>query len=260
VNIRLYAEVARLSFRRFSVYRGAMFAGTFTNTVFGFIRAAVLRDSIGASSVAGLTATSATQLVFLGQAMIAITMLFGDYSLIALVKSGDVATELHRPWDWSVYRLASDLGRSAYHAMTRGVLIAVIGWLAFRLPVPQLGNVAWFAVTATLAAVLASRIWTMAGLSAFWLVEATGVMQVGVALATFSTGLLVPLQLFPDRFADVLYVLPFASLLQGPIEVLLGIRSPLLVIGLQLMWIAGAECLLRWELRAALRKLEVQGG
>jgi ABC-2 type transport system permease protein len=258
--VRLYAEVARLSFRRFSFYRGAMLAGAFTNIVFGFIRAGVLRSAVGDSITNGLTQTNATQLVFLSQALIATTMLFGDYSLIALVKSGDVATELHRPWDWSIYRLASDLGRSAYQTITRSLLITVVGWLAYQLPIPSVDRILLFLFSCILAAVLASRLWTIAGLAAFWLVEATGVMQVGVAIGMFGTGLLVPLQVFPDGVAEILRLLPFASLLQGPVDIPLGLRGVGPILALQVFWIIVLEALLRIELRAAVRKLEVQGG
>jgi ABC-2 type transport system permease protein len=261
-GLRLYGEVARLSFRRFSTYRGAMIAGAFTNTIFGFIRAGLLRSSLRdqVEGVAGLTMQSATMFVFLGQALIAVTMLFGDYSLIELVRSGDVATELHRPWDWSTYRLASDLGRSAFQLLSRALLITMAGWLVYRLPIPGGGDAFWFGLTVVLAAILASRIWTIAGLAAFWLTEAVGVMQMGVAVAMLGTGLLVPLQFLPERVADVLWLLPFAGLLQGPIDVLLDLRSPLPVIALQLFWIVALELVLRFELRAAVRKLELQGG
>ncbi len=237
-----------------------MFAGMFTNFVFGVIRAGVLRSAIGTSTVNGLTRTSATAFVFVSQAMIAVTSLFGDFGLVNMVKSGDVATELHRPWDWSVYRLSTDLGRSAFQAATRGISIAAAGWLLYRLAVPPVDRLGAFAVVAALAAMLASRIWTIGGMCAFWLVDATGVVQFFVALAMLSTGLIVPLQIFPDRLAAILSYSPFASLIQRPADVLLGQRGVLPVVALQLLWIAVLELVLRIELRAATRKLELQGG
>jgi ABC-2 type transport system permease protein len=237
-----------------------MLAGMFTNTVFGVIRAAVLRSAIAESSVGGLTKTSATAFVFVSQAMIAVTSLFGDFGLIALVKSGDVATELHRPWDWSLYRLSSDLGRSLFNLITRGIAIAVTGWLLYHLTIPPLQHIASFVVAAILAAVLASRLWTISGVSAFWLIDASGVVQLIVSIAMLGTGLLIPLQVLPAGLHDFFRVLPFAGLVQNPVDVLLGLQGVGSVVVHQLFWIVILEVLLRTQLRAATRKLEVQGG
>ncbi len=260
VNGRGYVEVARMSFRRQSTYRGALVAGTFTNFVWGFLLASVLRAVLADGNVGGLTRTTATSFTFLAQGMIATSRMFGDMTLVASVRSGDVATELARPWDWSAYRLSSDLGQSLFASLTRGTTIVVAGWLVYRLPRPELTHALGFAVCAVLAAVLASRLWTMAGVASFWLVDGTGVVQMVVGVATFGAGLIVPLQIYGAGLRHVLYALPFSGLVQGPIDVFLGLRSVGFVIVHQLAWIAVFEVLLRLELGAATRKLEVQGG
>jgi ABC-2 type transport system permease protein len=249
-----------MSFRRQSTYRGAMVAGTFTNFVWGFLLASVLRSVIADGSVGGLTRTTATSFTFLAQGLIATSRMFGDMNLVALVRSGDVATELQRPWDWSVYRLSSDLGQSLFSSVTRGSVIVISGWVVYRLPLPSLGHALAFVACAVLAAVLASRLWTMAGVASFWLVDGTGVVQMIVGVATFGAGLIVPLQIYGDGLRHVLYALPFSGLVQGPIDVFLGLRGVGAVVMHQLVWIAVLEVLLRVELAAATRKLEVQGG
>ncbi len=260
MNGRLYVEVTRMSFRRQSTYRGAMVAGTFTNFVWGFLLASVLRSVIGDGNVGGLTRTTATSFTFLAQGLIATARMFGDMTLVTAVRSGDVATELQRPWDWSAYRLSSDLGQSFFSTLTRGASIVVAGWVVYRLPLPAVSNVAAFALCAVLSAVLASRVWTMAGLASFWLVDGTGVMQMVVGAATFGAGLILPLQIFGDGLRRILYLLPFAGLVQGPIDVFLGLRNLASVVVLQIVWIVILEVALRVELGAATKKLEVQGG
>ena len=140
VNGRLYVEVTRMSFRRQSTYRGAMVAGTFTNFVWGFLLASVLRSVIGDGNVGGLTRTTATSFTFLAQGLIATARMFGDMTLVTAVRSGDVATELQRPWDWSAYRLSSDLGQSFFSTLTRGASIVVAGWVVYRLPLPAVST------------------------------------------------------------------------------------------------------------------------
>jgi ABC-2 type transport system permease protein len=258
--MRLYVEVVKLSFRRYSTYRGAMLAGAVTNLMFGFIRANVLQAAIGAGVVAGYSARSATAFTFATQALIAATSIFGDSMLANQVRSGEVATDLVRPWDWSVYRLATDAGRSLYALLTRGLIIGITGWIAFRLPLPSLVHSLQFVVCLVVAIILASRVWTIAAMAGFWMVDASGVVQIVVAAAALGSGLLLPISLYPDWLEGPLRVLPFASLIQGPVDVLLGIRSFAPTVAIQLTWMVILEVALRLQLRIALQKLVVQGG
>src|SRR5207237_806828 len=81
----LYLQLARRSYRRMATYRTATFAGAFTNTVFGFLRAYVLlamfrtRSNIGSFDVADtLTYT------FLTQALLAAAASFAWRFLVTL--------------------------------------------------------------------------------------------------------------------------------------------------------------------------------
>ncbi len=249
-----------MAFRRQSTYRGAMIAGGFTNLAFGFILASVLRSVLRSQPVGALTAETGTAFVFLAQGLIATVSLFGDFSLVAAVRSGDVAIELLRPWNWSMYRLSSDLGKAAFQTLTRAVAIIVPGWLVYQLPLPNAGRLFPFALTVVLAVVLASQIWTLCGVASFWLVDGSGVMQFAVVFAMVGSGLNLPLPLYPDWLQPVLYAAPFAGLVQGPADVLLGFRGVWPVIAHQFVWILIVGLALRVELRSAIRKLEIQGG
>ena len=259
-GMRLYLAIARLTFGQYSTYRGATFAGLFTNTVFGFILAGVVRGAIGDRTIGGLDRTSAALFTFTAQGMIMIISAFGDHQLAARVRSGEVATELHRPWDWSSYRLAADLGRSCYYALVRGVPPFMIGWVVFRFPLPSVGRFLLFFITVAIAAALASRWWTLLGLTSFWLIDGSGVVQLGTVLLTVSSGLIVPLNLFPLWLQNILRALPFSGMLQRPVEVLLGLDSLANVISFQLVWVVALEVLLRLELRSASKRLVIQGG
>jgi ABC-2 type transport system permease protein len=258
--MRVYFEVARRSFRRFSTYRAAVVAGVFTNTVFGFVLASVLRTALGSRSVGGLTASTATAFTFLGQAMLMIVMAFGDFDELEKVRTGEVATALMRPLDYSLFRLASDLGRSAFYALARGIPPFVVGWLVYRFPLAGPVRFASFLLAVLLAAVVASRWWNIVSTLAFWMTDGSGAMQLGVVVSTFATGSIIPLQFLPDGLKAFVLVTPWAAMVQRPVEVFIGIGSLLTCALTQLVWIAVLELVLRVELRFARRKLMIQGG
>ena len=84
----------------------------------------------------------------------------------------------------------------------------------------------------------------------------------GAAAVLFS-GFLIPLAIWPDGIREVVYVLPFASMVAIPIDVLLGKLQGadlLAALALQAFWAVAMLTLGRLVLSAALHKLVVQGG
>ena len=136
----LYAAVAVRSFRRYSTYRAATLAGVFTNSVFGVIYSyAYLALWNQRPDAGGYSATDAVTYVWIGQALLMTTALWGGGTtddLADRIRSGDVAIDLYRPVGLIGWYLAGDLGRAAYHVLTRGVVPTVLGLLLFQIALP----------------------------------------------------------------------------------------------------------------------------
>ena len=263
--MRLYFEIARRGYRRYAAYPGATVAGVFTNTVFGFLFAYILlavfrdRDEVGAYD-----ATDTVTYVWLTQAILMTVYIWGWYEVALRVRTGDVATDLHRPLDFQLYWLAQDLGRAAYHAVFRGVPPFLIGALAFDVRVPG-EPFLWlaFVVSVVLAVVVTFAFRFLFNLAAFWLLDYRGVGVLAMVASTFFSGMSVPIEFFPDWLRTIAWALPFAGMVQAPIEVFLGhARGVELagLLGLQAVW--GALLLVagRAVFAAGTRKLVVQGG
>ena len=165
-------------------------AGLIANSTFGVIMAITFRAALSERGetgarpalLDGLTPTTIVTYTFATQAIAMVISAFGDYALAARVRSGDIATDLGRPVDFSFFRLAHDLGRSAFHLLARGLSVMGVGWLVFRFPLPPWLAVAKFVPLVVLAAAIASRLWTMIGLASFWMRDGTGAVQLMVVL------------------------------------------------------------------------------
>jgi ABC-2 type transport system permease protein len=73
----------------------------------------------------------------------------------------------------------------------------------------------------------------------------------------------VPIAFFPDWLALLAWALPFAAMVQAPIEIWLGHAEGLELLGLlglQALWAAVLLLLGRVVLAAGMRKLVIQGG
>jgi len=264
----LHVAIATRSFRRYSTYTAATLAGIFTNSVFGVIMAFVYialwkeRPDAG-----GYDVTDAVTYVWLGQAMLMTVALWGGGStddLAERIRTGDVALDLYRPVGLLGWYLAADLGRAAYHLLTRGLAPTLVGALLFDLRFPPTA-LAWlgFLVSIPLAVTVSFAIRFMLAASAFWLLDATGPRMLGAVAATFFSGMVLPLVLFPGRLGDLAMALPWAAYLQVPNDIWLGQRTGWEVLGglgFQLAWAGVLLGCCSLTLRAATRKVVVQGG
>jgi ABC-2 type transport system permease protein len=264
----LWVAVAVRAFRRYATYTAATLAGIFTNSVFGviisFTYIAVWTQNPGAG---GYDVTDAVTYAWLGQAMIMTVAVWGGGAtddLAARIRTGDVALDLYRPVGLLGWWLATDLGRAAYHLLTRGLAPTLVGAVLFDLRYPA-GPATWllFAVATVLAVVVSFGIRMLVTASAFWLLDDTGVKQLQVVVAMFFSGLTVPLVLFPGWTRDLAMALPWAAFLQVPADIWLGRRSggdAWWGLAFQATWAVALLGLCQVVLHRARRKVVVQGG
>jgi ABC-2 type transport system permease protein len=264
--VRLYWEVARRSFRRWSTYRAATVAGVFTNTVFGYLRAYIL---IAVAVAAGGTAggwdqTELVTFAFLTQGMINVSQAFGDPELADRVRSGDVVVDLYRPVDLQMWWLAASLGRAAFTTLARGVPPIVLGALVFdiRLITTPVLIVA-AAASVVLASIVGFAFRFIVNVTTFWLLDNRGIDALATMVVSFFGGLLLPIVLFPTWLEQLARLLPFAAMVQFPAEVMMGVHTGagvVQVLALQVMWAAASLGVGRLVLAAASRKVVLQGG
>src|SRR4051794_18956948 len=155
------------------------------------------------------------------------------------IRDGSIVTDLSRPLDPQRYWLAYDLGRAPYHFLFRGVLPFVAGALVFRLHYPSPGDALAFGLSVTLAVVVSLGFRFLYNASAFWFLDIRGVMTVSLTVSLFLSGMVLPLAFFPHWLRTTAHLLPFASIMQTPIDVWLGKHHGASLAGaiaLQVLW------------------------
>ncbi|MEU9030591.1 ABC-2 family transporter protein [Streptomyces sp. NPDC048383] len=265
----LYGAVAAGGFRRYAAYGTATAAGVFTNTVFGFIVAytyVALWDE--RPGLGGYDQAQALTFVWVSQSVLAAAALIGggfQEEFQERVRTGDIAVDLYRPADLQLWWLASDLGRAAFQLLGRGVVPLIAGALAFPLALP-VDPVRWllFLVSVALGLIVSFAVRFLLGLAAFWLLDGTGINLMATVVTIFFSGMVLPLTVFPGAFGELARALPWAAMLQVPMDVLLGTHAgagnAARALGFQAGWalvLLGAGRLMQ---TAATRKVVVQGG
>jgi viologen exporter family transport system permease protein len=267
--IALYAAVARMAFRRQMAYRTANLAGLATNAFFGFLRASLfvaLFQSAAQPTISGYDVQAAGSYTWVTQALIMIVNLWGWWDVEATIRTGDVVTDLARPFSYLGYWLARDYGRAAYFALFRGVPGLLIGQLTLPGGLRWPANPGqWLALLASLSLAIAiSFAWRfLLNISAFWTTDARGIGGLASALVMFLGGFVVPLRFFPEWVQPLLLSLPFAGIIQIPNDIFIGQLTgvaALQALATQAFWAVVMLGIAHVTVTFAVRRVSVQGG
>ncbi|MGZ4291105.1 MAG: ABC transporter permease [Gaiellaceae bacterium] len=145
----------------------------------------------------------------------------------------------------------------------RGILPFVLGAVVFELHYPSPLDAVAFLVSLALAVVVSFGIRFLYNSAAFWLLDFRGVMTLTITIVLFFSGMAIPLRFFPHWLRELAYALPFASIIQTPVDVWLGKRTGLELLGivaLQAFWALALLACGHVVLRRGTRKLVIQGG
>ncbi|MGH2355685.1 MAG: ABC transporter permease [Chloroflexota bacterium] len=263
--MRLYVEVAKRAFQRQLAYRTANLAGLVTNAFFGYVRAAIFLAAYQTrESIAGYDAQAAVTYTWITQAIIMVVVMWGWWEVEVTIRSGDVVSDLAKPFSYLGFWLARDYGRAAYYLLFRCLPVLLVGQVFFGLRWPS-HPATWLALSVSLTlAVTLSFAWRfMINLSAFWTTDARGLGGIASTLVLFLSGFVVPIRFFPDWLRGPVLALPFAGINQIPADVFLERLSPVELVGtlaLQALWavilLAAAQALVA----VATRRVVTQGG
>jgi ABC-2 type transport system permease protein len=258
-------EVASRAYRRQATYRGATFAGVFTNTVFGFILAYVLLAVYQErSSIGGFDSVDAVTFTFVMQGMLMVIGIFGSTDLADRIRTGDVVSDLYRPVDFQAYWLADAYGRAMFYTLFRGIPPFVVGAIVFDLRLPDdVATWTGFLVSVMFAIAISFGWGFLLQLTAFWLLDVRGPNQLGWLTAQFFAGVFVPVVFFPAWLGAIANATPFPAMAQLPGEIFLGKHPGIDVVAVfvvQLLWAVALLAAGRWLLGRAMRKVVVQGG
>jgi ABC-2 type transport system permease protein len=262
--MRLYYEIAVRSFRRGTAYRSAMIAGMLTNAFFGAVRSFVyIALYAGGGAVAGYTLEDVIGYTWITQSLISIGAGWLAWDIGRSIYSGDVVTDLSRPWSFYGYWLSRTIGEYAYNLLVRGSLTYLLGVLLFDAPVPTLAAALAFVPAICLAMLISFAFSFIVNMSAFWLIDNTGAMMIANVLLSFLSGFMIPIAFFPPWLALIAQALPFQAISGLPAQVFLGQISGfdvLPTLALQTFWAVALVTVGLFVQRTAMNKLTVQGG
>lgn len=255
-------------------YRAAALAGVTTQLFWGFLKVMVLEAFFThTTSAQPMTFHQTVGYTWLGQAfLIALVPWSGDREIQELIRSGAVGYDLLRPTDLYNFWFTRALALRIAPVFLRAIPLLCVA--IFVLPIvglsdwsllfpPSLTSLVAFFLSFIGAIFLSSAITMFLTVSMMWTLSGEGINTILPNLIIIFSGMIVPLQLFPEWIKPVLYALPFSGLLDQPFRIFTGNLSPSslpYVLFHQAFWIFILVMLGRLLVRRGVKKLVIQGG
>ncbi len=172
------------------------------------------------------------------------------------IRSGAVETHLLRPKPYLVQRIAESLGALLVRMAATGAAALVLLTVSGR-PWPPLPTLAALLVLGPLGATIGLLLFTIAGLSAFWVRRTMPAFLILQKLLFLLGGLFAPVTLYPGWLTRLAVASPFAAHLYWPASLTITPTAAEMAEALaaQLVWIGLLCALAALIWRAGLRKV-----
>lgn len=263
--MKCYWAIFSARFRTLLQYRAAALAGIGTQVFFGFVRVMIF-DAFYRSSTAvqPMSYSEVVTYIWLGQAMLLVSLLRPDGDIREQIRSGTVAYELVRPLDLYSLWYTRAIALRTSPVLLRAVPMFIVAGLFFGLSAPASPASACLWIASTIAAILlSSAIGMLADILLLWTVSGEGISRFLPTVSFLLSGMIIPLPLWPDWLQPLLNFLPFRGLGDIPFRVYMAhmdTREALTAIAHQCAWIAALVLTGRTLLARGTRRLVVQGG
>ena len=239
IPIRVIPDVCRVKFARLIAYRAEMIIWIFT-AMLPLVMLAMWQTVATDNPIGRYGQTEFTRYFV---STLIVRQLIGAWVVWQMnfdIRSGALSAQLLRPVNpiivYAIWMLTAVPLRVIYLSP---LIIFLVIWQPDIIYVPDIPMMTIFAFSALLAWGIAFLIQCMFGILAFWLDRTEGLFGVWIAAWAVLSGYIAPLDLFPESFQNILYWLPFRSMLATPVEVLSGFlttQEALKALSVQFLW------------------------
>jgi len=175
---------------------------------------------------------------------------------------GDLNQDLLKPVSILTQFVAREFAKRTFALFVEFIPISIIALILFRINIPTLFYFLAFAVSLLFAFVINFLLGFFTGLLAFWIQNIGSIQWLMFIAVRFLSGEFIPLE-FLGSYFSLSKLLPFYYLRYGLAQIFIGATSAnetVLVLLMQLVWIAILYIGINIVLRIALKKFGAEGG
>jgi ABC-2 type transport system permease protein len=272
--VRKYWNIVRVSLIERMTYRGDFFLATFlrflpmvtTILLWQAIYAGAQQASLGGEEIQFTFRQMIAYLLLVHISRMFSSMPGLAYGIARDIRDGTLKKYLVQPLDMVGYLLAYRVAHKAAYIVATALPYAVLFFLCRGYFVdlnPDFVTCLAYALSLLLAFLIGFFFELCMGMVGFWMLEVTSLLYIVNTVNFFVSGHMVPLDLLPSPWPEILKALPFHYLAYFPATVLLGkVQGAELALGVavEALWALGLIVVSRWLYHRGLRRYSAYGG
>ena len=264
--MKKYIGIARNEFMSSLTYREHFITSFITDFLFFvvlyFLWSAIYAGSDG--NIAGMTLEQSYVSVSLAVCLIRCLTGGIDWEMHFQMIQGDIVVRMVKPVDYMYQMLWVKIGGMITNLFTYLIPVFIVIMLLFPKVIHVGVNIPIFVICMCISFLVMFTFEFIIGIFTFYTESVWGLSMVKDLIIGFFAGVEVPIAFFPDWLKRIANVLPFKSLYNDPLQILmdgsLGAQDYIRVIGFQLGWLVLFWLLAKGMYAVMKKKIIVNGG
>ncbi len=220
--------------------------------------------SAGTDVVNGMTFSDTLIYLVLATALFGFMEMYLVWDMGRNIQSGKIVLDLLKPIGYRSYTFWSLSGSLVMNFLTTFLPTFIIIYFMTEGAIHLGLNLLFFVISVIMAVTINFSIDFIVGTICLYTESIWGINIMKEMIVLLLSGATIPIAFFPEPLKTIVYYLPFQSVYNAPLTILINHEIPLqeigLTLGMQLIWciVMTAASILFWKI--SLRKITVNGG
>ncbi|MBR6384898.1 MAG: ABC-2 family transporter protein [Ruminococcus sp.] len=232
-------------------------------TVIYFLWDSIYKSS-GTDIVNGMTFTDTLIYLVLATALFNFMEMYTVWEIGRNIQSGKIVLDLLKPMEYRSYLFWSYSGSFVTQFFFTFLPTFIIVGLVTHGAIPMGINLLFFVISVIMAIIINYSIDFLVGTICLYTESIWGINIMKQVIVLLLSGATVPIAFFPEPFKTIVNYLPFQSIYNAPLTILLNgnpeMQDVLTILGTQLIWCVVMTVLSKLFWKASLRQITVNGG
>lgn len=221
-QLNILKAVAFATYKEWSVYRSHSLVSILVGPLYFLVQLFIWKAVYSSrETINGLTLNQMITYYAIAALINYIIMDFADWNLQMLIHTGKFLTYILRPMSHVFFALSQKIGHRILGIIFEFLPVYLIITFVFKIKILP-AQPLWAIISIILSFIMMFLIDYCVGITAFWLTRTSGIRRMFLLLRDISSGMIIPLTLFPGIFQKVFFFLPFQFITYVPIRVFIG--------------------------------------
>lgn len=216
--------------------------------------------SAGTDIVNGMTFTDTLIYLVLATALFNFMEMYTVWEIGRNIQSGKIVLDLLKPMDFRRYLFWSFSGTFVTQFFFTFLPTFIVVCVVTKGAIPLGINLLYFAVSVVMAVMINYSVDFIVGTICLYTESIWGINIMKQVVVLLLSGATVPIAFFPEPLKTVVYYLPFQSIYNAPLTLLLNSENVFKTLGIQLFWCVFMTVISKLFWQISLRQITVNGG